>query len=241
MRLRSKLTYANVVATLALFFALSGSVYAANQLKVRSGNIAARAVKAGKIAPGAVKRGKLAPGAVGSDQIAEGAVIRGKIAPGAVGRAQIGDGAVGGGQIEDKSIEPADMKEPVGFVAGASGGSASVEGATGEPYPLQGGAWVARAGEFDVVFGQIEATLQAGQNGNCGVEVHLYVNGQQAGGAWLESGSSAPESVKTGIGGEPRINFESPTEQTLTVSLTSYNCAPGSRVDSARIRVLGIG
>ena len=78
-----KLTYANLVSTLALFLALGGgAAYAAN--KIHSGDIANNAVRSKNIAPGAVdtnktfKRaiisGKLAKGAVRSNQIADRAV-----------------------------------------------------------------------------------------------------------------------------------------------------------------------
>jgi hypothetical protein len=51
--LRARLSYANVVSTLALFLALSGgAVYAAG--KIGSDDIAANAVKSKQIAPGAV-------------------------------------------------------------------------------------------------------------------------------------------------------------------------------------------
>jgi hypothetical protein len=51
--LRERLTYANVISTIALFLALSGgAVYAAS--KIRSGDIAANAIKSKQIAPKAV-------------------------------------------------------------------------------------------------------------------------------------------------------------------------------------------
>ena len=52
-KLNDRLTYANVVSTLALFLALSGgAVYAAG--KIGSDDIAANAIKSKQIAPGAV-------------------------------------------------------------------------------------------------------------------------------------------------------------------------------------------
>jgi hypothetical protein len=57
--LRSRLSYANVVSTLALFLALSGgAVYAAG--KIGSDDIAANAIKSKQIAPGAVQRSDMA-------------------------------------------------------------------------------------------------------------------------------------------------------------------------------------
>jgi hypothetical protein len=97
-RIRKKLTYANVVATLALFLVLSGgAAYAAGHLSknsvgvkqlkknaVSTAKIRNGAVTSAKLAAGAVGRGQLGAGAVGSDQLADGSVTAGKIAPGAV-------------------------------------------------------------------------------------------------------------------------------------------------------------
>ena len=72
-RFRPRLTYANVIASLALFVALGGSAVAAglaknsvgpNQLKqgaVTAGKIRKQAVTSGKIAPKAVDRGQARP------------------------------------------------------------------------------------------------------------------------------------------------------------------------------------
>ena len=57
--LRNRLSYANVVSTIALFLALTGgAVYAAG--KIRSGDIAANAIKSKQIAPKAVKASDMA-------------------------------------------------------------------------------------------------------------------------------------------------------------------------------------
>ncbi len=81
-RIRSKLTYANVVATLALFLALTGgAVYAAN--KIHSRNIAKNAVKSRNIAKNGVKARNLAAGSVSSSKILDGSILPGDFAPGA--------------------------------------------------------------------------------------------------------------------------------------------------------------
>ncbi len=92
-RIRSHLTYANVISSLALFLVLGGgAAFAAskmigtNQLKagsVRTGKIAKEAVTAAKIRDGAVTGTKLAPGAVSGDKLAPGAVGTDKLAPAA--------------------------------------------------------------------------------------------------------------------------------------------------------------
>jgi len=100
-RFRPRLTYANVIASLALFVALGGSAVAAglaknsvgpNQLKkgavtaakirkqaVTSGKIMSKAVVAGKLGPNAVLPGNLGAGIISTDKIAASAVTAEKI------------------------------------------------------------------------------------------------------------------------------------------------------------------
>ena len=100
-RFRPRLTYANVIASLALFIALGGAAVAAglpknsvgpNQLKkgavtakairkraVTSGKIAPKAVIAGKLGPNAVLPGNLGAGIIDTDKIAASAVTAEKI------------------------------------------------------------------------------------------------------------------------------------------------------------------
>ncbi len=73
---RSRLTFANVVALLALFVALGGSAYAFHLGK--------NAVKTKNIKNGAVNEAKLANGAVTETKLATGAVTASKLAAGAV-------------------------------------------------------------------------------------------------------------------------------------------------------------
>jgi hypothetical protein len=76
-----RLTYANVVATLALFLALSGGVvWAAG--KIGAKGLKANAVTAGKIKRNAVTNAKIRGGAVTAAKIKAGAVDFTKLAPG---------------------------------------------------------------------------------------------------------------------------------------------------------------
>jgi hypothetical protein len=121
--IRSKLTFSNVIALLALFVALGGSAYAVHLGKnaVKTKNIKNAAVTDAKIAPGAVSAGKLANGAVTADKLAPGAVrsptvvVREGSAPLndasnaiPVAHCQSGEVAVGGGaftQAQGSDIE----------------------------------------------------------------------------------------------------------------------------------------
>jgi hypothetical protein len=79
-RLRNRLTYANVMSTLAIVLVIGGGgAYAAKQaLKKNS-------VTTPKIKNGAVTDSKLAAGAVTNSKLAPGAVTGDKLAPGALG------------------------------------------------------------------------------------------------------------------------------------------------------------
>jgi len=116
--LRRHLSYANVVSTLALCFAIGGAgALAASQLapksvgerQLRPGAVTAKklrknAVTAPKIKPLAVKEGKLSDGAVVAQKLANGAVTTPKLGTDAVTREKIADDAVSGGKVDESSL-----------------------------------------------------------------------------------------------------------------------------------------
>jgi hypothetical protein len=142
-KLKLRLSYANVVSTIALFLALGGATaYAVNQLppksigakQLRPGavtadkirkhavtapKIEANAVKNGKIAAGAVKEAKLANAAVSNPKLANGAVTTEKIGPDAVTGAQLNEATVG--QVPSANAANtatfAESANPVAFAA----------------------------------------------------------------------------------------------------------------------------
>jgi hypothetical protein len=71
-RIRSKLTYANVMATLAVFLVLGGGAYAAS--KIGPNDIAKNAVRSKHIKRGNVKRSDLGANAVNSAKVANGSL-----------------------------------------------------------------------------------------------------------------------------------------------------------------------
>ena len=73
MRIRAHLTYANVMATIAVFGVVAGGgAYAAS--KIDTPDIASKAITAKKLDAGAVTASKLRSGAVTNDKLADGAV-----------------------------------------------------------------------------------------------------------------------------------------------------------------------
>jgi hypothetical protein len=132
-RFRPRLTYANAIASLALFIALGGAAVAAGlpknsigprQLKrgavtaralrskaVRAGKIAPKAVVAGKLGPRAVLPGNLGPGIIGTSKISAGAVIAAKIRNNVVTTNKLNHNAVTTQKLANDSVTTAKLAE----------------------------------------------------------------------------------------------------------------------------------
>jgi hypothetical protein len=118
-----RLTYANVIASLALFIALGGAAVAAglpknsvgkSQLKksaVTTKALANKAVTAGKIAPKAVTAGKLGPNAVLPGNLGAGIISTSKIAAGAVTAEKIKNNVVTTNKLNNKAVNSAKLAE----------------------------------------------------------------------------------------------------------------------------------
>jgi hypothetical protein len=107
-----RLSYANVVSTLALFAVMGGSAYAVS--KVGSKDIERNAIASKHIEKAGVKGVDIGPGEIGDTQIAEKAIKGSKlenltvselqIAEKAVKQSKIGDKAVGSGQLAEGAV-----------------------------------------------------------------------------------------------------------------------------------------
>jgi trimeric autotransporter adhesin len=87
-RVRRLLTPANVLASLALFFALGGTGWAGQVIgtgAVGTAQLKASAVTSAKLAASAVTKAKIAKGAVSADAIAKGSITADRLAAGVVG------------------------------------------------------------------------------------------------------------------------------------------------------------
>jgi hypothetical protein len=113
---RKRITYANVMSSLAVFLVLGGATaFAAtkigsNEIKANSiitGKIKKEAVTAGKIKNAAVTGGKLADGSVNGAKILDGSVAEADIANEAVGNAKIKNGAVSSAKLAPGTLNPA--------------------------------------------------------------------------------------------------------------------------------------
>jgi hypothetical protein len=109
---RTKLSYANVMATLALFVALGGVGYAAAHLRrdsVGSRQIKENAVKASEQAPNSVDGSNVIDQSLGGADIANGAIGSAQVNDGSIGSADVANGAIGSAQVNDGSIGGADI------------------------------------------------------------------------------------------------------------------------------------
>jgi hypothetical protein len=116
-----RFTYANVVATLALFVALGGSaaaafvvssnseigpntIYGAHLPAGKNDNFVGGSIGSSDLANDAVTGPKLATGSVASGKLADKAVIAGKLGDGAVALNNLASGAVGTSKLADGSV-----------------------------------------------------------------------------------------------------------------------------------------
>ena len=113
-RIRERLTYANVVASLALFAALGGSAYAVKQASVgtkalKDGAVITKkldrhAVTGKKLDTNSVAARAVRAGAIGSTELGSGAVNAAALANASVTAAKLQDGAVTGGALADDAV-----------------------------------------------------------------------------------------------------------------------------------------
>jgi hypothetical protein len=116
-QIRSHLTYANVISTLALFLVLGGGtalgayVISSNS-QVGPGTISGHKPPTGdhaNILAGSVNATDLAQNAVTTGKLSTGAVTSPKLATGAVTASKLGSDSVNGGKIVDGSVGRADI------------------------------------------------------------------------------------------------------------------------------------
>jgi hypothetical protein len=144
VRLRHRLTFANVASGLALFVALGGTSYAAINLPansvgsdqirtgaVGSGEIRTDAVRGWEIRRGAVGQSEVKVGGVGASELHTGSVRTKEIKDGAVGTADVAKDAVTADQIKDGSVGMSKLDDATrgAIAAGALGAAVGKDGA----------------------------------------------------------------------------------------------------------------
>lgn len=103
-QIRKRLTYANVMSSIAVFLILGGATAFAAVKKIGANEIKANSIKTGKIVKEAVTAGKIKNGAVTETKIADGAVTNKKIADNAVTTAKIANDAVTGDKVKESTL-----------------------------------------------------------------------------------------------------------------------------------------
>lgn len=194
-RLRPKLTYSNLIATIALFIALGGAAVAAGlpknsvgpkQLKrgaVTGAKIRKAAVTAGKLAPKSVVAGKLGANSVLPGNIGNGAITSAKIGGGAVIAASIKNGvvttnklaneAVNSAKLGKGSVTPAKLSDEFGPVLGTLKGGQTLRGVfdvggTADDKVIAATARSAVSFQFPLLNSPSVNVLKKGEtNGNC--------------------------------------------------------------------------
>ena len=219
-----RVTYGNVVATVALFLALSGgAVWAANKITSK------------QIGKGAVKNKNLAKNAVKAKNLAKGSVTSAKLGKSAVGNAAIADGAVSFAKLAAGSE----------VVASATGGPVPADQKGSVTIPINPPIAVTPvAGQPLLVSVEARGTLVKSGT-SCNVAIFPVVNGSP-----LLSGElvqlSAPSGTPPFAGGAPvgAMTFPLgaaqpgvPQNVTLLLFNTSSGCAPGSRIDQVAVVV----
>jgi hypothetical protein len=239
-QLRRPFTYANVVATLALFLAISGgAVYAATNLgknAVKSTNIAAKAVKNRNLASNAVKAKNLAANAVTGAKIKKEAVTPGKLKKASLTRANLAAGTLAGLQVAEIAS------------AAVPGLTTEVPGGGGTLVPLTGTAsFTPVAGKSYELLTELKGTPTDvdGPGGEvCSAFVSVLVNGFPMSGAGIfaNAGGTPPFNVEPIGSSSTALGLQQAGQlQTLSaLSFGSTGCSPATAA-SLRAVVVELG
>jgi hypothetical protein len=246
-QIRQRLTYANVVSTLALFLVVGGATaIAAKKLPKHSvgpRELKANAVRTAKIKANAVTTRKIKKNAITTVKIKDNAVETAKLDDSAVTAAKIANGSVTGAKIDVAST-------PFGRIVQESRGS-STKGLdeTLAVYPLQDNAYTQPAGRDDTYIGQIEVVIPASCAGIRKVTVGLLVDPVDLttftakdfiASRDLEETSSEPRTARISLG--PAASFQPPKATTHSLYLAAVaSCETGGGVTatSGGIDVIG--
>jgi hypothetical protein len=146
--IRRRLTYANVVSTLALFLVVAGG-----------------AAYAARVPKKSVGPSQLKANAVTTAKIKANAVTTRKIKKNAVANAKIKDGAVESAKIADGSVTRTDLAEatlPYSRIVHEARGNSTVQLESEKPalYPLANATYTQEAGRDDTVMGALDVSFK---------------------------------------------------------------------------------
>ncbi len=109
-RVRRSLSFSNVVALVALFFALGGSVYAATGGKISGTQIEAKSIPGNRIKPKSLTATQIKASTLSGAQIKAGSIAGAKIQQGSLTGKQVKTGSITGTQIQSGSLTGTQVK-----------------------------------------------------------------------------------------------------------------------------------
>lgn len=174
-QIRQRLTYANVVSTLALFLVVGGATaIAAHKVAKHSvgpHQLKSNAVTTPKIKANAVTTRKIKKNAVTAIKIKDGAIKTEKLEDGAVTTSKIANGAVTGAKINPAGA-------PFGRIVSEARGETTkaLPESSLTVYPLQGNAYTQSPGEDDTYIGALEVVIPESCAAPRHIITHLVVD-----------------------------------------------------------------
>ena len=220
-RLRPRLSYANVVSTLALFLVLGGGAAFAAQ-KLTTNDIKKGAIKTKLLAKNAVKNAKIASKAVKARNIAPD--------------------SIDGSKVRNGSLTPADLLGGASVVGSATGGPVDVA-QTPTPVPLSGGSWTQGATENDLFLVRMEATLQSAGI-SCFMNVTFEVGGVTMGGVSAFGGTEEKTTTTESLLSGARLASGAARPSQLTATATALGViepCKKARIESLKATIVAVG
>jgi cysteine-rich repeat protein len=158
--IRGRLTYANVVATLALFLVLSGgTALAVNYVVSSNSQIGPNTVSGHK--PPTGKHANIIGGSVNGQDLAAAAVTSAKLGTNSVNGSKVANDSLGGADVNESGLNPAVLQARVN---GSCGGGGAISAIT------QNGTVSCAAPRFDAIEGTVCNT--GDYNGTAHVTFH---------------------------------------------------------------------
>jgi hypothetical protein len=173
-QIRQRLTYANVVSTLALILVVGGATAIAARVTKHSvgpHQLKSNAVTTTKIKANAITTRKIKKNAVTTIKIKDKAIKSEKLDDNAVTTAKIANGSVTGSKIDAATT-------PFGRIVQEARGSSTkaLPEGTLTVYPLQSNAYTQPAGRDDTYVGQLEVVIPASCTGTRKITAGLLVD-----------------------------------------------------------------
>jgi hypothetical protein len=239
------LSYANVVATLALLLAVAGgTVYAAVQLgknDVKSKNIAKGAVKTSDLHTDAVTGAKVKNATLTGDDLQDATITSGDVQDATITSGDVQDATITAGDIAAGVIPELDA-DVTGSATGGPQGNVNTAAMT--PLPLSGTtSFTPKEGEVAALAGEAQFTLATTNAANqCSPSVLVQITGQQTGMFVNPDGNvnSTTPVVAFGRDADGPYGLLSPgTPVSFTAQVQGdTDCTAGSRLDKIEIKIV---